>query len=423
MRILVVSNLFPPAFMGGYELGCAQMVDALRAERHDVLVATTASRVASVRPEHEVHRVLDLVPVHDVARMRASSPDLQRYFHLLSTTVHPANTARLARLIEDFQPDVAYLWNLLGIGGLGLLGLLRQSGIPWVWHLMDIIPRQICDFLTGGHAIGGEFGRVFPGRYITCSRHVVGEIRVGGVELGEDIHIVPNWVFGEAPPPRTNFYSGGHLRLMSAAGVLCEPKGTDILIETAAVLRTRGYGDFVIDLYGAEDDLRFRTAIHERGLLDVVRIMGSREHRAMLDLHRTYDVFVFPTWAREPFAFAPLEAAAAGCVPLLSDDCGNAEWMIDGVDCLKAKRSALAFAERISQIITGKVDLAGIGRRAQEVAWREFHISAAVSKVLEILTEAAAEERRSSPRESTFIPFARFAEGLVQVLLEEMRPV
>jgi glycogen synthase len=422
MRILVVSNLFPPDFMGGYELGCAQMVDVLRAEGHDVQVATTVSAHAEVAPEAGVHRVLDMAPVYNVSRMRSSKPALQRYYHLLSTTVHPGNTARLNGLIDEFIPDVAYLWNLIGIGGLGVLGLLRHRRIPWVWHLMDSIPRQLCDFLTGGNAVGREFGHVFPGRYITCSRHVVGEIRVGGVEIGQDIDIVPNWIFGQPPPTRTNFYSGRHLRIMFAAGTLCEPKGTHILIEAGAVLRESGYRDFVIDLYGSDDDPQFRRLINERDLREVVHIMGSRPHREILDLLAGYDVFAFPTWAREPFAFAPLEAAAAGCVPLMSRDCGNAEWTIEGVDCLKADRSPAAFAESIGQIIRGKVDLASLGQRAQDIAWRDFHISGAVARVCEVLTQAAAERSRSPASRWEFLSLATFAEGLVQVMLEDMQP-
>jgi glycogen synthase len=421
VRILVVTNLYPPDFLGGYELGCAQMVEALRAAGHDVRVATTLVRVPSGEVTDGVYRVLELSPVYDAERMRASSPELQRYFHLLSTTVHPTNIAALDKLIADFDPDVAYLWNLIGVGGLGLLALLRQRALPWVWHLMDSIPRQVCAFLTSSGAVARELDRVFPGRYIACSRHVVGENRMGDVDLGEKIHILPNWVFGEPPRDRATFFNRGQLRLMSASGVLCEPKGTHILVETAARLRGRGHRNFVIDLYGAEEDSRFRALAQERHVADVVRFMGRRDHRALLDLHGDYDVFAFPTWSREPFAFAPLEAAAAGCVPLLSRDCGNAEWMIDGVDCLKAERSAVGFAERISQILSGQIDLTGLGRRAQRIVWRDFHISTAVAKVQEILIRAVADPRQDAALRSDFLSLARFAEGLLQVLLEESK--
>ena len=36
MRVLVISNLYPPDVIGGYELCCRQVVDALRRRRHDM---------------------------------------------------------------------------------------------------------------------------------------------------------------------------------------------------------------------------------------------------------------------------------------------------------------------------------------------------------------------------------------------------
>jgi hypothetical protein len=41
MRILVVTNLYPPHYQGGYEVRCAQVAEALRASGHDVCVLTS----------------------------------------------------------------------------------------------------------------------------------------------------------------------------------------------------------------------------------------------------------------------------------------------------------------------------------------------------------------------------------------------
>ena len=59
MRILVLSNLYPPDFIGGYELGCRRVVDALLARGHEVRVLTTAPRTP-VPPVPHVHRTLHL---------------------------------------------------------------------------------------------------------------------------------------------------------------------------------------------------------------------------------------------------------------------------------------------------------------------------------------------------------------------------
>ena len=44
MKILVVSNLYPPQHVGGYELGCRDVVEKLRARGHDVRVLTSTFR-------------------------------------------------------------------------------------------------------------------------------------------------------------------------------------------------------------------------------------------------------------------------------------------------------------------------------------------------------------------------------------------
>jgi glycosyltransferase involved in cell wall biosynthesis len=341
------------------------------------------------------------------------------YFHAVARTVNPANARALVEAIDEFQPDVAYLWNLLGLGGLGILALLEHQGTPWVWHLMDRIPRELCYFGGSRLELARELGRFFPGRYIFCSSHLMGEVLAGEIELGNHAYVVPNWVSGERPAPRTEFFSGGELRILTASGLLGEEKGTAILIETAAVLRGSGLANFRIDIYGRETDPVYRTLLHRHGVADLVHLMGSRTHDELLELYSSYDVFAFPTWTREPNAFVPLEAAAAGCLPLFTADCGNAEWLIDGVDCLKAPRTPEGFARRVAEILRGEVDIASIARRSQAVVWREFHLSHSARAVEQILIDAAAERKSARGTAAEFFALARFAEGLTHALVQE----
>ena len=41
MRILLINNLFPPGFIGGYELGVYDVARGLQAAGHDVRVITS----------------------------------------------------------------------------------------------------------------------------------------------------------------------------------------------------------------------------------------------------------------------------------------------------------------------------------------------------------------------------------------------
>jgi glycogen(starch) synthase len=413
----VISNIYPPEFLGGYELGCEQMVAELRAYGHEVQVVTSGSPLAAAMPDDGVQRDLELAPIYSLERLLAVSLSLQRAFHQRSRIVNEGNVLRVTRAIQEFQPDVVYLWNLLGLGGLGILALLAHHGVEWVWHVMDSIPSELC--AGAGPAFAAELSTVFPGRYVMCSSHVLGEIRATGVQLDERIHILPNWVTGDPPPPRTEYFDGGELRMLTASGLLCEPKGTDIVIDTAARLRDQGYANFSIDVYGSEPDARFRAQLHRLRVADLVHLKGPRRHAELLELLPAYDLFLFPSWSREPFGFAPLEAAAAGCVPLVSAECGIAEWLVGDVDCLKAVRDPDHFADRIAAVLRGEISLAELGGRAQKVAWRDFHISRTGRAVEQLLRDAAAERRPGRSDPGSFVALAGFAEVLIQALAEE----
>ncbi|MFQ5772284.1 MAG: hypothetical protein ACE5HX_17245, partial [bacterium] len=58
MRILVISNLYPPYFVGGYELGCRDVVDGLKARGHHVKVLTSTYGVNKPEHDSEVYRWL-----------------------------------------------------------------------------------------------------------------------------------------------------------------------------------------------------------------------------------------------------------------------------------------------------------------------------------------------------------------------------
>src|SRR3954471_8860223 len=59
MKILVINNLYPPHYVGGYELHCEQVTEGLRARGHEIQVLT--SDFTSDRPDvpqPHVHRAL-----------------------------------------------------------------------------------------------------------------------------------------------------------------------------------------------------------------------------------------------------------------------------------------------------------------------------------------------------------------------------
>jgi glycosyltransferase involved in cell wall biosynthesis len=420
MRILVLSNLYPPDFFGGYELGCRQAADALAEAGHDVLVLTAAPRVPVPREPH-VRRALRLTDLYN--------PYLQSKHHLVTLGLQHAsacfvdafNVHVLLEVLGSFRPDVVYVWNLVGLGGLGLMLALNQLGIPWVWHLMDRVPRDLCRLPLGGAAtpIAALVRPHLEGTYLACSRRVIEEIDDPDYLLNGTVELVPNWIVGEQPPSRGRFFQGDLLRVASAAGHLCPPKGTDLIIEAARQLRLRGREDFIIDLYGRVMDRRYPELIQRLGLGEYVRLQGMWTQKELAERYRDYDVFAFPTWEREPFGFAPLEAAAAGCVPIITNNCGISEWLVHGVHCWKIERTAEALADALFDVLDRRIDVAAIGRRVEAVVWRDFHIHRILPRIEEALARAARQRRPASADAAEVYHLAILAEKLTQVLVEE----
>lgn len=422
MKVLVVSNLYPPDVCGGYEMGCRQAVDALRERGHDVRVLTTAPRTPCKSPPHVI-RTLRLTDLWDPYTDSRSFGVTLRLKQGEAFQINAFNVHGLLQAIESFQPDVVYLWMLAGIGGLGLISALRHLRVPWVWHLMDEVPTRLCWVIDSVRPeLAREFSRRFRGRFLACSQQIVDEIERRGFTLRDQVEIVPNWVTGALPPTRTDFYDRTRpLRIVAAAATIDRSydKGIDLLIHAARHLRDQGRDAFSLELYGRVKDTYYADLIRSLGLTRHVILRGAVPQSELVQRYRDHDVFAFPGRPDEPFGFAPLEAMPSGCVPILSRRVGIGEWLVHGVHCLKVGRSVVGFAEAFASILDGGINLAAIGRRAATAARHGFHIDAHIPSIERALEQEARRSREGAGDSDEAYRLALLAEKLMSIFLQE----
>jgi glycosyltransferase involved in cell wall biosynthesis len=420
VKILVLSNLYPPDVIGGYERCCKDAVDGLIGLGHDVRVLTSTPRVAlGVGAEPHVLRRLQLHDLWYDATRPVSHPAVNKVWDVDANWFSAHNVHSLIQEVEAFRPDVVYVWMILGLGGLGLMGCLQYLKVPWVWQLGDEVPVQLCS--TNWKvvpALAKLFDRFVSGRYIAVSRALAERVEAKGVRLRDEVEVLPNWLVGDRPAPRGKFYESGTLRVISAGRVIRE-KGIDLLVEAGELLRDDGLDDFEIDVYGPVLDRSIADLARSRGLGDCVRFHGVIAQSELARKFAESDVFAFPTEHREPFGFAPLEAAAQGCVPLISASCGIAEWLVHRVHCIKSGRTARQFADAIAAVIRGEIELAPIGRRAQALAWRDFHRDAILPRIDRLLARAAGSDRRGAGSSEDAYRMAQIAEKLAHAIVQE----
>jgi glycosyltransferase involved in cell wall biosynthesis len=418
MKILAVSNLYPPDVEGGYERGCAQVVAGLRDRGHAVSVLTSVPRRPS-EPEERVVRTLRLADVFDPVLGKPSAPSSWARLSVSALWVDAANVFRLLDEVQRLKPDVVYVWNIQGIGGISLLLALQQLGQPWVMHLMDPVPGIIAA-LRGPRfpQLQRLFKAPIKGAYISCSQHVIEEIGRNGVELGGGVELIPNWVVGPRPTFVSRRARNGRLRILMAS-VVTRFKGVDVMMRAAALLRERGVRDFSVDIYGPVLDHSLYGTLNELDLGDCFVIKGEVPQAELMEKYADYDLFAFPTWEREAFGFAALEAASRGCPVLMTATCGLAEWLVDGVHCLKAERTPEAFADVIERVVRGDMDLAPIAARAQRAVLRDFHLDQVLPRIETVLSAAAAGRSRNGQRADRIHMSAVLAENLASVIIDE----
>lgn len=420
MKILVVSNLYPPGVLGGYELACAQAAQGLARLCHEVLVLSSQPGIAPPKEpapkEVMVERSLALAPVFDPAQVAGRPPVLLQTLEARSQWIDPHNSGALINAVERFQPDVAYLWNLVGIGGLGLVMTLQSLEVPWVWHLGDRVPFQLCS--ERGELVP-QLARAFElfahGRWIVMSQHLQGELEGLGIRLSGPVTRLPLWVDDEGVEARIPVGGQQPLRL-AFAGQVAPHKGADLAVDAAIELQRQGV-DVSLDLWGEVVDLPLPGRVAAAGMADRIIFHGPTPHRRVLEGIASCDLLLFPTWQREPYGMVAAEAAAVGTPPILSD-CGVAEWLDDGVQALKVPRTVDGLVDAVKRVAAGEVDLEKMARQAADRARSDLSYAALISVVERELAEVARPYHVAPRRARRAYGMATIADRFVKDLVE-----
>lgn len=121
MRVLVISDLFPPVAFGGYERECASVVAHLR-RSHEVLVLTSDMRAAEQPPEAGVLRELPYLGGH---RMREV---------LRGPVVARRAAVVTRRVLDEFVPDLVFVWEMVLVPQAAI-AVVAERGLPLAYRL------------------------------------------------------------------------------------------------------------------------------------------------------------------------------------------------------------------------------------------------------------------------------------------------
>jgi len=350
MRILAISNTYPPHYYGGYELTCADVMQRFARRGHDVLVLTSTVRVhGAVEDSAEDAREVEGVPVRrelsvawdwEVNRPRRPRSPLTAW----RNARHDLDVLRAA--IDEHKPDVISVWHFGGLT-VPLLVATNDARLPmvitvandWLTHVEQLdpwmrlsrsLPPSVRPTVAGvptrrPELAGAHFNFVSAftrGRAAESTTFPVADAPIirPGIDT-DDFPLTHDRVAAERWRWRL-LYVG---RVTADKGVTTIVRALAMLPSTATLdIVGDGEAPYVHSLQQLARDLK----VHDRVRFD--RCARSE----LAARYASADVVVFASEWPEPFGLVPVEAMACGTPVVATGTGGSAEYLVDGVNCL-----------------------------------------------------------------------------------------
>ncbi len=405
MRLLFLSNLYPPFEFGGYEQICREVAEALASRGHEVRVLTSNHGVMDHRREFWRNGVARML--HLQAPFDHYNP---AHFFLARSREEAANRRALDRAISECQPDLVAIW--------GMWNLSRN--LPyWAEQRM---PGRVAYYISSYWPVDPDIHEAYwstPAlRPVTkqlmrpmsrlamstlrregyppslrlenvrcCSRYVretlVASGRVPSTAEVLYLGIDPGPFVERKDMPANN--AGGPLRLLYT-GSLLPHKGAHTAIEAMHLLQADGLVDRVsLTVLGgghADYEAYLHQLVEGYQLRPHVTFPGRVPRDELSSWLHRHDLFLFTsTWA-EPMARSVMEAMAAGLLVIGTAVGGQPEMLEDGVTGLTYPAGdARALADRITQVLAAPGCLETIASAGQRAVLERFTLDRMVTEV------------------------------------------
>lgn len=407
MRILFVSNFYPPYELGGYEQWCQEVATHLMARGHDVSVLTSRY---GVRTGHEnglpyVNRTLHLQS--DIAYYKPID------FFLRRSHQKRENKEALRKKIDQFSPDILMVWGMWNLS-LCLPFWAEQWMSDRVAYFisnywpMDIDPhtaywelptrRPQLEWLKRplrSVALAVLHNEGYPPQLhlknaVCCSQYVRDTLVEAG-KLPKDSGVL----FGGTDPAPFLKHSclreGYHGKLHGPTrflyfGRLIHDKGVHTALEAIGLLKKKGLADGInLTILGSghpDYEKKLRSMLVELHIVDHVQFIKQVPREAVPEWLSRFDVFLFTSIWPEPMARSVMEAMAAGLLVIGSEVGGQVEMLNDGENALTFKAEDVeALADHILRAIRDVPLRLKLARAGQQTVLKRFTLERMVDEI------------------------------------------
>jgi len=361
MRLLFLSNLYPPHSQGGYEEWCQEMATQLRDRGHEVIVLTsrhTSDEGESHDPSwvrRELHLEMELVSLRN---------GIQFFTHRRQH--ESENLATLRSYVNRFHPEAVVIWGMWNI--VRSIPVLAERILPervvyyigdywptlpsqfeyywkapaqyWYTQLPKAILGMAAHYMLAQETLSNpRFGRViFPTIFMR------NELVKRGMKPGESLVIygaADTMAYSQDDYPalaQADEEEAKEKVTLLYAGRIRSDKGVHLAIKALARL-VQDYGFQEVELLiagsGDHDYTTFLEYLVRRHHLEkYVTFLGAQPKERMPALYRRADIFLFTSVWQEPFGRVLIEAMAAGVAVVGSAAGGVTEILLDNETAL-----------------------------------------------------------------------------------------
>ena len=371
MRILFLSNFFPPARPGGYTQWCHEVSERLAGRGHTIGVLTSRYELAKApASEQNIYRLLHLEG--DLAYYRPL------HFFTRWKKQHKENLVFLEQTVKDFAPDLIFVWGMWALSKA--LPALAEQLLPGrvVYYLSDYwpsaldmhttywqspprgwpmqVPKQVLSKVAMSMLAKEGQPHLQLEQVICVSARVRDLLVEAGLPIQHARIIHGGTDIERFLDVRKRDYRSGHLKLLYA-GQLVRHKGVHTAIEAMAKLvNERGITQINLTLVGSghpDYEAFLRQLVEREGLHHFVTFHKPVSKDKMPVILRQFDVLIFPSIYEEPLARITQEAMASGLVVVGTTTGGTKEILRDGdTGFTFAPEDAEGLAEHVARLIT-----------------------------------------------------------------------
>lgn len=406
MRVLFLSNFYPPASRGGYEQWCQEVAGELMLRGHELTILTSDYRLAEIQQpdpawvQRRLHLEMEIAPFQNVFQ-----------FFISRKSRESENLSILRRMVEQTAPEVILIWGMWNLPRS--LPALAEKLLPgrvayYMGDYWPTLPNQFENYWNAparNPIIGLPKWILRPIAQQILAREERANLELSHVLFPtvfmqkefESKGIKPNHtkvVYGAID---TNPYkvlardrrNDNEVSLLYI-GRLTEEKGVHLAIEALGYLH-KTIPAYMLKLKIIGDgEPEYVARLHQLAKIEnieaLVTFIPAQPKEKLPELYQQADMFLFTSIWPEPFGRVIVEAMASGVAVVGALTGGAAEIMADGENALLfAPGDSKDLADKLMKLIEAPALRERLGKTGREISAAKFDIRNMTSGIEEYL--------------------------------------